>query len=421
MGVVEKVVAQPTVGDHPLRESNIPKLRIAAFCETAEMMDTVDAAAADRRMMRTVVESTTGGTRSAIEQYRQAASPDLIILERKAPGDLLIEELERLADGCDVGTKVLVIGVSNDIALYRDLLNRGVSDYLVGPVDAPGLIAAIGRIYDSPDAKKLGRTYAFIGAKGGVGSSTIAHNVAATIANRFDLDVILADLDLPFGTAGLDFNLDSTQGVAEALDSAGDLDELLLDRLLGKCSNRLSMLAAPVTLEQAYDFDEAAFDNMLDAAKLSSSHIVLDVPHLWTSWARRVLISADEVVVTAGPDLANLRNAKTLLGILQKARPNDAPPKLVLNQIGLAKRPEIKPADFAKALKLDPSVCIPFDAKVFGAAANKGQMIADIAAKPAAPFGRLAEALLEGSGIRNKREPRGALRRLFTSGRTRSA
>ena len=397
---------QPAVTDR-LEGCHIPRIRVTAFCETPEMNDTVAAAAADRRMMRTRVETEMGGTRTAVTQYRQAPSPDLIILERQIPGDLLLEELERLAEVCDAGTKVVVIGVSNDVGLYRELLNRGISDYLVGPVDASTLIATIGRLYQGEGAKKLGRTYAFVGAKGGVGSSTVAHNVAATMARSFELDVILADLDLPFGTAGLDFNLDGAQGVAEVLESAGKLDELLLERLLGKCAERLNMLAAPVTLERPYDLGEEDFDELVDVAKASAAHVVLDMPHLWTSWARRVLVAADEVVVTAGPDLANLRNTKSLIDALRKARPHDAPPKVVLNQVGMAKRPEIKPADFAKAIQLDPAACIAFEPKLFGTAANNGQMIADVAARSAAPFAKLAEALAAHGGVKRKAGKRG--------------
>jgi pilus assembly protein CpaE len=378
----------------PLDTCHIPKLAIAAFCATPDVGDAVAAAAADRRMMRAKVEIATGATRSAVEQFRHEPSPDLIILERQVPGDLLLEELDRLAEVCDVGTKVLVIGVSNDIALYRELLSRGISEYLVAPVDAAALIGAIGRIYASKEAKKLGRSYAFVGAKGGVGSSTVCHNVAASMARRLAADVIMADLDLAFGTCGLDFNLDVAQGVAEAIESAARLDELLLERLLGKCDERLSMLAAPVTLDRAYDLDEAALDEMLDIARASAPHLVLDVPHLWTGWARRRLVAADEVIIIAAPDLANLRNAKMLVELLRRERPHDAPPRLVLNQVGMARRPEIKAADFARSLQIEPSAVVPFNARLFGAAANKGQMVAEVSRKAAAPFDALAEALV---------------------------
>lgn len=393
----------------PLGDRQIPRIRIVAFCETPEMTDVVSAAAADRRMMRAQVETASGGTRAAITRFRQSPSPDLILLERQVPGDLLFDELEKLAEVCDSTTKVMVIGASNDIRLYRELLSRGISDYLVGPVDAPTLLGAIIRIYTDGDARKLGRTYAFVGAKGGVGSSTVAHNVASTIARSRQLDVILADLDLPFGTAGLDFNLDGAQGMAEVLESTGRLDELLLERLLGRCGDRLSMLAAPVTLDRSYDLREEALDELVDVAKASASNVVLDMPHLWTAWARRMLIAADEVVVTAAPDLAGLRNAKGLVEALRRARPHDGATLVVLNQVGMAKRTEIKPAEFAKALGLGLTTCIPFDPRLFGKASNNGQMISELSSASAAPFATIADALLVRSGQRKKTTPKRGL------------
>jgi pilus assembly protein CpaE len=196
-------------------------------------------------------------------------------------------------------------------------------------------------------------------------------------------DVILADLDLPVGTAGLDFNLDPAQGIAEAVFGADRLDEVLLDRLLAKCEDHLSLLAAPAALDKAYDFTEVAFDQMLEIVQANVPTVVLDVPHLWTAWARKTLIAADEVIVTAMPDLANLRNAKSIFDFLRQARPNDAPPKLILNQVGIPKRPEIKPEDFAAALQITPIATIPFDPLLFGTAANNGQMIAEASAKTA--------------------------------------
>jgi pilus assembly protein CpaE len=185
-------------------------------------------------------------------------------------------------------------------------------------------------------------------------------------------------MDLPFGTAGLDFNLDAGLGVADAIQDAGRLDEVLLERLLVKCGEHLSLLSAPATLEKSYDLQEKAVLALLEVAQASVPFLVLDLPHQWTAWAKNVLISADEIVIAAEPDLANLRNAKNMIQILRQTRPNDPPPKLVLNRVGMPKRPEIKPNEFAKAVQLEPIACIPFEANLFGTAANKGQMVAEI-------------------------------------------
>jgi pilus assembly protein CpaE len=193
-----------------------------------------------------------------------------------------------------------------------------------------------------------------------------------------DMATIIADLDLAFGTAGLDYNQDPPQGVAEAVFAPDRVDGVLVDRLLSKCGDNLSLLAAPATLDRLLDFPETSFDTLLDAMRASTPWVVLDLPHVWSSWVRRTLIASDEVVLVATPDLANLRNTKNLIEAFKGARPHDHPPRLVLNGTGMMKRPEIAAAEFAKTVEADPIAVIAHDAKLFGSAANNGQMIAEI-------------------------------------------
>lgn len=386
---------------------HVPRVGIVAFCETQAAADVIAGASADRRMARASVDVRLGGVTRAIEFYRDSPSPDLLILESRASGADLLGDLEGLAEVCDPGSRVVVIGASNDVGLYRELVGRGIADYLVWPVGETAIIAAVALVFRDVQPKDLGKTLAVIGAKGGVGASTVAHNVAWAIADKLASNVILADMDLPFGTAGLDFNIDAEQGIADAIGDKSRLDELLLDRLLVACGDHLSLLAAPAVLGKAYDFDETAFEQLLDIARAHAPNVILDVPHMWSAWTRHTLISADEVVVVAEPDLANLRNAKSLVELLVQARPNDAPPKLVLNRVGMGKRPEIRPADFAAALNLEPIARIAFDPATFGTAANKGQMIASVSARsPAcAAFGDIAQAVAGRNAAKGRRQP----------------
>ena len=94
-------------------------------------------------------------------------------------------------------------------------------------------------------SEPVGRVIAVIGSKGGVGASTIAHNVSFSIARDLQLDTVVGDLDLGFGTAGLDFNQDPPQGIADAVFSPDRIDTAFIDRLLSKCTDQLSLLAAP--------------------------------------------------------------------------------------------------------------------------------------------------------------------------------
>jgi pilus assembly protein CpaE len=413
-------------GDYPREEqagersagvARIPAITIQAFYDTPEVAEVIETAAADRRMARAHVTVRAGGIAAAIDFYRQQPSPQLIVVESQAAGEALIGDIDHLAEVCEPGTKVVVIGASNDIGLYRELLGRGVSEYMVAPIDAMQLMALIARLYRETGAERLGKVYAFIGAKGGVGASTIAHNVAWSMTRLFDSDVILADLDLPFGTAGLDFNLEGSQGMAEAVQDSGRLDEVLLERLLSKHDDHLSLLLAPAALERSYDLGEGALDRMLDVVQSTVPSLILDVPHAWNAWTKKTLLSADEVVITAAPDLANLRNAKNLIEFFSAARPNDPPPKLVLNQVGLPKRPEIKPGDFAAGLELEPIACIPFDPVLFGTAANKGKMVAEVSprSKTADRFGELARIVTGRSEVKRRGKAPFGLGRLWGS------
>lgn len=395
----------------------VPQITLHAFCDTPEMIGTMESVAADRRMSRAHVKVHPGGVAAATEFYRQAASPNLVVIESRLPGVELHAQLDKLADVCVPGTKLIVVGYANDIALYRELLVRGVSEYIVAPTDPIAMIAAIARLYQNAGTDKLGRSVAFIGAKGGVGSSTIAHNVASTIGRTYGCDVILADLDLPFGSASLGFNLDSTQGMAQALQDTNRLDYALLEHLVTKCEDHLSVLTAPATLEKSYDLEENTFERMLDIAQANVPFVVLDIPHVWTSWVRRTLLAADEVVITAVPDLTSLRNAKNLVEQLKRARPNDAPPRLVLNQVGMPKRSEITFDKFSTALQIEPIACIPFDPSTVSAAANKGQMIADVSAKSAVSkgFATIAQIVSGRISVQNGRKAGFTFKRLWRS------
>lgn len=382
----------------------IPRITIEAFSETQTVAEVLENAAAERRMSRAILTVRRGGLKAAIKLYRNTPTPHLIILESRADFEALLSGLDALAQVCDTTTKVIVIGEANNIALYRELLKRGVSEYLYMPVEPMGLVSAIGDLFSESDAPKLGRVYGFIGAKGGVGSSSIAHNVAWTLARNSDAEVVLVDMDMAFGTASLNFALEPATGIADAVSDAERLDEQMLERLLVQCDDRLRLLAAPALIEAPGEVDGAAIEAVIEVAQRCVPHLVLDIPHLWTDWSRKALLAADEVVVTAAPDLANLKNAKYLVDLLEQIRPHDPAPRLVLNQVAMANRPEIKPAVFAEALGLEPVISLPFDAKGYGDATNRGRMVTEASRRSATvrAFRNLAESL-SGRPLRRNR------------------
>jgi pilus assembly protein CpaE len=388
----EAIASEPAHNEHI---APAPRVSVQAFCETVETAAAVQGAGEDRRLDKAHLKIQMGGIAAAIEAYHGSPTPNVIVIEHEGRGDAILAGLDSLAEVCDAGTRVIVIGHVNDVVLYRELVRRGVNDYLMAPIGTIDVVRSVCGLFSAPDAKAVGRIIAIVGAKGGVGASTVAHNVAFAVARELKLDTVVVDLDLGFGTAGLDYNQDPPQGIADAVFSPDRVDNAFIDRLLSKCTDHLSLLAAPATLDRVYDFSAEAFDPIVDSLRATVPCIVLDVPHQWSGWTKKTLIGADDILIVAGPDLANLRNTKNLLDLLKAARPNDRRPRYCLNQIGMAKRPEIKPGDFAKALDDEAAALIPFDPQVFGTAANNGQMIAELSSshKVAEIFRQLAQGL----------------------------
>jgi pilus assembly protein CpaE len=384
-----------------------PRVSVQAFCENTATADALQSAGLDRRLAKAHLTIKMGGMETAIETYHSVPTPNVIILETKA-GCNILDGLDQLATVCDAGTRVVVIGSDDDVAPYRELVRRGVSDYVIGPVETLDVVRAICGLFSASEAVAVGRIIAVVGAKGGVGASTIAHNLAWAIARDLALDSVVIDLDLAFGTASLDYNKDPLQGIANAVFANERPDSAFIERLLSKCNDHLSLLAAPATLERVYDFGADAFDAIFDTLRLTTPVIVLDIPHQWSGWTRRALVGADDILIVAEPDLANLRNTKNMLSMLKAARPNDRPPLYCLSQVGMSKRPEISPREFAKAIEGAPIASIPFDPKMFGTAANNGQMIAEISAshRISKIFVQIAHQV---TGRGEAKKPRGSL------------
>ena len=403
-----------SAAEHALGDALVPRITIHAFFIDPGTAEIIERASDDRRMEKAATTIRPGGLAAALETYQNQPTPSLVMVESGDSPAELLAGLDSLAEVCDPGTKVIVVGAANDIGLYRELIRRGVSDYLVPPIDALQMVRAISNLYADPSAPFIGRQVAFCGAKGGAGASTIAHNIAHSITERLHTGAVLVDLDLPFGTAGLDFNQDPLQGVADALSQPDRLDPVLMERMMARCTERLSLFAAPATLDTDYDISADAFDEVTQKIRGSAPFVILDLPHVWTAWKRKILVSSDDLVIVATPDLASLRNAKNMIDLVRRARPNDAPPRLVLNQVGVPGRPEIPVKDFGAALGLTPSAVLGFDAKLFGQAANNGQMISELG-----PKSKSAEALDQLAQQITRRDPPAQapvsfLARLFT-------
>lgn len=392
----------------------IPPASVTAFCTSPEQKDAAAAAFADRRMARATSMLRSGDFADAIAYYRNAQSPDLLIIETRLDRDDIVANLDLLAEACSEGTKLIVLGKHNDVAFYRTLMAQGVSEYAVAPVTPLELITLVAGVFADPAAAKTGRSIVFIGATGGCGSSTLAQNVAYAMGEgEMSPRIVLADFDIPFGSAGLAFNLDNAQGGAQALQSSERLDDVLLERLLVKSNGSLNLLPAPAVLDDELELGQGGAKKVYETALTVANVVVCDIPHVWSRWSRDLIFAADEIVVTSPPTLLGLRNSKNLLQKIKGMRPNDQHPKLVLNQVGMSKRREIKTPTFESAVETKALACIRFDSATFSDAENEGCVVVQKSPRSSAAksFRAIAQSL---SGVaRHERGGWGPFRKLL--------
>lgn len=356
----------------------ILRLTIDAFTATAETSATLRQLQQDRALGKSSIALMTGGIGGAITHYADAGTPQVVIVEDDDPASLL-SRLEHLAEVCNAGTRVVVIGGINDIALYRNLIARGVSDYLPRPIEGRQVADALERLFADPHTAPRGRTIACWGARGGVGSSSVAQNLAWELGRQYQEEVVYIDLDLAFGTSVLAYNIDAKQTVADALAHPERLDEVLIERCMVEYDDHLSILASPADCRVRPPMAVEALEQLLELTCRMAAFVVLDLPHQWAEWTEHLLVQADEVVLTAVPDFASLRDTKAVMEAVSGRRGGAVPPRLVLNKVEASRKTQLTAKDFEDTISVKAVASIALEAGVFADAATNGQMVGEAA------------------------------------------
>ena len=353
------------------------RLTIDVFCHAEQTSSAAKALAEQRAFARCKIAVRDGGLARAVTHYADHPSPHLIIVEDDGDTDMLQSRLDSLAQVVEPGRKLIVVGAINDISVYRRIVSLGVTDYLVSPLSLEGMTDAIERAAHDPKGPEKCKFIAVTGARGGVGASTIAHNMAWAAAKRLNIRTILADMDLTFGTAGLAFNQDPRTAFGEAFGDPERIDVTLLERYMAGDDDNLQILSTPGALRQYDSIDEESVEKAIDLCRQMAKLVIVDVPHVWTDWSEALLTSADETVLVLAPDIANIREARNLLDFLNGKRGDSKQVKVVINKSDIAKRTRLLPKDISNTLGIQPVAAIPFDPTTFIEAANDGKMIGE--------------------------------------------
>lgn len=302
-----------------------------------------------------------------------------------------VEAIDGLADVCDPGTRVIALGAVNDVDVYRALMAQGVFDYLVKPVTpqvlSTALVAAQSagaqNVIEGPetvtaDTPNKGMLTAVIGARGGVGATTVAVNIASSLVKNSGRRVALIDLDLHFGTSALMLDLEPGKGFLEALESPERIDSLFIERAMTRAADNLYLLAAEEDPSRALSFASGALGVLFDKLRESFDAVIVDVPR---ESALTVAPYMDRLVLVTDPTLAGFRDGVRLRKATQGAANTDLNTQVVLNRGGTSKNAELKAGHYKAETGLVPDLQLPEDNKAAVAAAGAGKALVDAAPK----------------------------------------
>ena len=351
----------------------------AAFIADEETRRTVEQACHGLGKDVSVLE---GGSREAMEYLSEAPMPEVLIVDVSDTGKPLSTMLTITAAFAE-NTKVIAIGSVNDIGLYRELIDGGVSDYLVKPISEKALSDSIARERSTPQLaepageKTAANVIAVIGTRGGVGASTIAANCAWIVAQERKRQTTLLDLDLQFGTIALNLDIEPTRGLREALENPSRIDSLFLSSAAAKLSDRFTVLAAEEAVDGEVHFDPSAVDLLLGEINRSSQFIFVDLPRTGSVGRTRLLQLTTQIVVVTDVTLAGLRDCIRLVAMLERAAPQ-AKLLVAANRAGRTEN-ALSKAEFEKALGRKVDIVLPEDVKALAASVNRGKPLPIVA------------------------------------------
>jgi len=324
-----------------------------------------------------------GGAIEAVEILSRLPTPRLIVLDLSDSVDPVLD-VTQMANVCEQETRVVALGHTNDVGLFRDLIDIGVDDYLLKPVSPEVLAATIDRLakpaVPAEGASRAGRLIAVIGARGGAGTTSIAVNTAWLIANEQGRRVALVDFDLHFGTAALMLDIEPGRGFADALENPERIDGLFMERTMARAGDNLFVLAADHALDRDCVLGAPAVDPLLGRLRADFDCVVVDLPRRVALDVPATITAADAVVIATDLTLAGMRDALRLTDFVKTRKP-DADVRLVVNRVGQGKKAEMSVADFERSVEARVALALPFEPAPAAKSARLGRPLAAVAPK----------------------------------------
>ncbi len=359
----------------------LPRLNIAVYGIGNHLSDIAGQLMVDRRLIESKISIFTGGVSTAINNYKDSLTPDMLIIEINSDLNNLMNDLFKLSEVCDSGTRVVIAGQMNDIELYRELIRHGISDYLVLPTTPTGLISVISNIYRDKSNSPLAPAVAFIGALGGSGTSMIAQSVALNLANNYAIDTIFTDLDYAYPMTSLSWSVRPSKNIDTLIQgSQGYIDDAVVKSGLFKVSNHLHLLTAPTNLIIDNDNNDAeALSDVFKAVRRLSDFAIFDIPAGGLTVEKRTaLLHVSHVAIVTEPTVKGIRNLGILYDIIIKLRPNDPLPFVIFNKTDCPEAIHLDNKDILENIGISPTMSIRYLQDIIDIAISRGDPVSSV-------------------------------------------
>ena len=343
-----------------------------------------------------------GGVSMFSAMLEKSQPPRLVVIDLDGQGDVA-ELCARLVDLCGTTTRIIAVGSLNDVGLYRQIISTGVVDYLVKPLNNELLDHAFRLAQEKGKNKNAegGGTSAdprssklifIIGARGGLGTSSFAANLAWLFANEAKVNTALIDLDLQYGNAALALDLEPSRGLRDIVSSPTRVDSLMIASAMIALGPRLSILSAEESVEDPVLMDAGAVQAIMEEMRENFDYVIVEMPRHALSYQRRLMAEASAVLIVTEQSLVGIRDTLRIKMALKSIDPT-LPLLVVSARHGKDRAPHVDQPTFEKNSQGKIDFIIPEDWRAALEAANAGKPIASINA--ASPTAKAYRAIME--------------------------
>ena len=345
--------------EHQATDTLLPQASLYVFSEDKDTLLSTAEMQKDWRFARVDIQAEAGNVETAIELFKTQTSPDLLIIQTEDIDESFTGKLGELSGYCEEGTAAIIVGPVNDVYLYRELIQMGISDYLVKPIMPDVLKEVVAKALISQLGVSDSRMIAFTGSKGGVGTSSIAALSALISSEKLGNKTVLLDGAGGWSSLSVAMGFDPSATLHEVARAVELQNEDALERMFHQVSDKLTMVASGADAMLDPGVDAKHYEAVLDNLMVKYPVVMVDLSGADPALKKTVISRAHQTFVVTTPTVTALRSCRTLIKEVSEVRGGDSDDvTLLVNMEGLSKANEVDTAAITEALDIKPALSI---------------------------------------------------------------